>query len=93
MILFVLKTGLARQDVPLNMGCSGKTAHRPLVEWNEAGVWHRAHAYPVARLRQANQIDWSRSLLDSAHVKATPGGENAAPARWIGAARGASITC
>lgn len=91
-IVFVLKTGLAWQDVPLEMGCSGKTAKRRLEEWTKAGVWRRVHAYLLAQLRGADQIDWSRSLLDSSHVKAPQGGENSAPTRWIEAAAAASTT-
>ena len=92
-ILFVLKTGVAWQDAPQELGCSGKTALRRLEEWSEQGVWRRVHAYLLAQLQGADRIDWSRSLLDSSLVKAPLGGENAGRARRIAAARGASITC
>jgi transposase len=92
-IVFVLKTGLAWQDVPLELGCSGKTAKRRLEEWTAAGVWRRVHAYLLAKLRGADQIDWSRSLLDSSHVKAPQGGEKSALARWIGGGAAANTTC
>ena len=55
-VVFVLKTGLAWQDVPLELGCSGKTAKRRLEEGTEAGVWRRVHAYLLAKLRGADQI-------------------------------------
>lgn len=92
-ILFVLKTGIAWEDLPQELGCSWRTCFRRLVEWNEQGVWRRVHAYLLARLRSADRIDWSRALLDSSSVKAPLGGENAGPTRRIVAARGVSITC
>src|SRR5262245_10178575 len=53
-ILFVLKTGVAWQDAPQELGCSGKTALRRLEEWNEQGVWRRVHAYLLAQLHGAH---------------------------------------
>jgi len=93
-ILFVLKTGIPWEDLPREMGCGcGMTCWRRLAEWQAAGVWDRLHQAMLSRLHQADRIDWSRALLDSSHVKAPLGGENAAPARWIAASREASITC
>ncbi len=92
-VLFVLKTGIAWEDVPQELGCSGKTASRRLVEWNEQGVWREAHAHLLAQLHGADQIDWSRSLLDSSFVKAPLGGENAGRTRRIEGVREVSITC
>ena len=37
-IWFVLTTGCRWQDVPQEMGCSGRPAHRRLKEWEEVGV-------------------------------------------------------
>ena len=37
-ILFVLKTGIAWEDLPLELGCSYKTCLRRLDEWTQAGV-------------------------------------------------------
>jgi transposase len=34
-IWFVLVTGCRREDVPHEMGCSGRTAHRRLRAWEE----------------------------------------------------------
>jgi transposase len=36
-IWFVLTTGARWEDVPAELGCSGRTAHRRLGEWEEAG--------------------------------------------------------
>ena len=92
-ILFILKTGIAWEDLPQELGCSWRTCFRRLAEWQEQGVWRKVHAYLLARLQGADQIDWSRSLLDSSAVKAPLGGENAGRIRRTGAARAVSITC
>jgi transposase len=38
-IWFVLASGCRWEDVPQEMGCSGRTAHRRLRAWEELGVW------------------------------------------------------
>ncbi len=39
-ILFVLKTGIPWEDLPVEMGCGcGMTCWRRLHDWNAAGVW------------------------------------------------------
>ena len=74
-ILFVLKTGIAWEDLPQEMGCgSGMTCWRRLAEWHRAGVWQRLHAVLLARLQGAEQIDWSRAVVDSSSVRALKGG-------------------
>lgn len=79
-ILFVLKTGIAWEDLPaeLGWGC-GKTCRHYLQEWYEAGVWQRLHAVFLAKLNQADQIDWSRALIDASFAKAPEGGEDTGP--------------
>jgi transposase len=43
-ILFVLKTGIAWEDLPQEMGCgSGMTCWRCLRDWQKAGVWDKIH--------------------------------------------------
>lgn len=91
-ILFVLKTGIVWEDLPQELGCSWRTCLRRLTEWNEQGIWRKAHAHLLAKLQSAGRIDWSRALLDSGTVKAPRGGENAAPIRRIAAARAVSTT-
>ena len=49
---FVLATGCRWEDVPQEMGCSGRTAHRRLRLWEELGVWDRLHADLLRLLRQ-----------------------------------------
>src|SRR3954465_13873262 len=74
-ILFVLKTGIAWEDLPQEMGCgSGMTCWRRLAAWHRAGVWKRLHAVLLARLQGADQIDWSRAVVDSSNIRALKGG-------------------
>ena len=74
-ILFVLKTGIPWEDLPQEMGCgSGMTCWRRLQEWQQAGVWDRMHRLFLNRLQEADRIDWSRAVVDSASVRAVLGG-------------------
>ncbi len=91
-ILFVLKTGIPWEDLPLEMGCgSGMTCWRRLCKWRRAGVWARLHATLLAHLQEAGQIDWSRAVVDSASVRAVGGGEKRVPTPRIAANSAASI--
>src|SRR5712671_2937244 len=79
-ILFVLKTGIGWEDLPQEMGCgSGMTCWRRLRDWQAAGVWDRLHQELLKRLREADQIDWSRAAVDSSSVRAVGGGEKTGP--------------
>src|SRR5882762_8930494 len=50
-ILFVLKTGIAWDDLPADLGCGcGKTCRHYLRLWYEAGVWLKLHALLLAEL-------------------------------------------
>ncbi len=74
-ILFVLKSGGPWEMLPQEMGCgSGMTCWRRLREWQEAGVWQKLHELLLAKLREADQIDWSRAIVDSASIRAVGGG-------------------
>ena len=74
-ILFVLKTGIGWEDLPQEMGCgSGMTCWRRLRDWQVAGVWQQLHEVLLARLQAADQLDWSRAVVDSAAVRALKGG-------------------
>ena len=79
-ILFVLKSGIPWEMLPQEMGCgSGMTCWRHLREWQEAGVWQKLHDLLLAKLRKADQIDWSRAVVDSGSIRAVGGGgENGA---------------
>lgn len=79
-ILFILQTGLPWEDLPQEMGCGcGMTCWRRLNAWQAAGVWSRLHLVLLSKLHQADLIDWSRALVDSASAKAPLGGRK--PAR------------
>jgi transposase len=79
-ILFVLKTGIAWDDLPaeLGWGC-GKTCRNHLQLWYETGVWAKLHAVLLGELNAAEQIDWSRALIDASFAEAPGGGEDAGP--------------
>ena len=92
-ILFVLKTGIPWEDLPQEMGCgSGMTCWRRLRDWNDAGVWERLHQVLLDELQDAGQLDWSRAVVDSSHVRAKGGAKRQAPRPSIGAGRAPSIT-
>lgn len=79
-ILFVLKTGIAWEDLPAELGCGcGKTCRSYLRAWHRAGVWLRLHAVLLAELNEADLIDWSRALIDASFAKAPEGGEDTGP--------------
>ena len=79
-ILFVLKTGIAWEDLPAELGCGcGKTCREYLKRWHEAGVWTQLHAVLLAELNGADQIDWGRALIDASFAKAPEGGEDTGP--------------
>jgi transposase len=91
-ILFVLKTGIAWEHLPQELGCGSGTCWRRLNEWQQAGVWQRLHELLLAKLREADRIDWSRVVVDSAQVQAVLGAPKPAPARSTGARPAASTT-
>lgn len=92
-ILFVLKTGIPWEDLPREMGCgSGMSCWRYLHAWQEAGVWQKLHEAMLAKLHKADQIDWSRVVVDSASVRALLGGLKPGRIRPTAPKRAASIT-
>jgi transposase len=92
-ILFVLQTGIPWEYLPQEMGCgSGMTCCRRLREWQEAGVWQRLHELLLARLSEADRIDWSRAVIDSSHVRAFGGAPRPARARVHRSAAAPSTT-
>ena len=79
-ILFVLKTGIPWEYLPLEMGCgSGMTCWRRLRDWQAAGVWQQLHEILLAELNAADKIDWSRTVIDASFVRALGGGERTGP--------------
>ena len=89
----MLQTGIPWEYLPKEMGCgSGMTCWRRLREWQEAGVWQRLHELLLARLNEAERIDWSRAAIDSSHVRAFGGAPRPARARSTVPAEARSIT-
>lgn len=73
-ILFVLQTGIPWEYLPQEMGCgSGVTCWRRLRAWPRRGVWKRLHEVLLERLAAADQIDWSRAVVDSRSLPAKRG--------------------
>ncbi|WP_239768717.1 IS5 family transposase [Streptomyces sp. CL12-4] len=79
-ILFVLHTGIQWEYLPQELGFgSGMTCWRRLAAWNEAGVWDQLHLVLLKKLRSAKQLDWSRAVIDSSHVRAARKGPKSGP--------------
>jgi transposase len=92
-ILFVLRTGIPWEYLPLELGCgSGMTCWRRLRDWQRRGVWARLQHRLLHRLRAAGAIDWTRAALDSATVAAKKGAGRPARIRRIAANRARSAT-
>jgi transposase len=92
-ILYVLATGIAWDQLPQQLGFgSGMTCWRRLRDWNQAGVWTQLHQLLLAELRRADQLDWSRAVIDAAHLRALKGGRRPGQVRSIGHERAASTT-
>ena len=71
-ILFVLKTGIAWDDLPAELGCGcGKTCRHYLRVWHQAGVWLKLHAMLLAELNGADKIDWELRP-DRRHLRRSP---------------------
>jgi transposase len=78
-IWFVLATGCRWEDVPQEIGCSGRTAHRRLKKWRELGVWARMHLHLLIRLRQAGELEHETVIVDGVLVRAHGGGQATGP--------------
>jgi transposase len=92
-ILFVLRSGIPWEMLPKEMGCgSGMTCWRRLHAWQEAGVWDRLHEVLLARLREADRIDFSRAVADSSSVRAVHGGKKLDRTQPIAVRRARSTT-
>ena len=70
-ILFVLKMGIPWECLPHEVGCgSGMSCWRRLRDWQRAGVWPRIHRILLDRLPEAEQLDWSRAIVEMVSVHA-----------------------
>jgi transposase len=90
-IIFVLRTGIPWEYLPREMGCgSGITCWRRLREWQRRGVWKRLHRLLLQRLAEADQLDWSRAVVDARSLPAKRGAAIPARIRRIKANRARS---
>ena len=79
-ILFVLKTGIPWEDLPREMGCGcGMTCWRRLRDWQADGTWEKIHKVLLDRLRENDQLDYARWIIDSSSTRAAYGGEATGP--------------
>jgi transposase len=79
-ILFVLKTGIPWEDLPLEMGCGcGMTCWRRLQAWQQQGVWFTLYQLLLTQLDDAGKIDWARAAIDSTLARAFGGVEESGP--------------
>jgi transposase len=93
-ILFVLKTGIAWEDLPAEMTCGcGMTCWRRLRDWDAAGVWQKLHETLLAELRAGGQLELAAMVADASYVRAFLGAPTPAPALWTAARRALSTTC
>lgn len=78
-IWYVLTTGIRWEDVLPAMGCSGRTAHRRLQEWEAAGRWELLHKTLLQLLNRDGKLDLDVAIVDSTLVPAPGGGDNTGP--------------
>jgi transposase len=71
-ILYVLKTGCAWQDLPVEYG-SDSTCWRRLHEWSQDGTWERVWRTLLSHLDAQAKLDWSQAFLDGSFVPAKKG--------------------
>ena len=92
-ILFVLRTGIAWEALPQQLGYgSGMTCWRRLRDWQAAGAWHGLHMALLAQLRSQDVLDMSRACVDGASVASPRGANSQARTRRIAASSAASAT-
>ncbi len=76
---FVLTTVARWEDVPAELGCSGRTAHRRLRAWEEAGIRDRLHADLLRLLKEEGKLDTDTLIVGGVTVRAFGGGEATGP--------------
>jgi transposase len=72
--LYVLHTWIGWEDLPQELGFrSGMTCWRRIKRWINAGVFDDLHRILLAQLNAANEIDWSRAVIDGSHIDTQKG--------------------
>ncbi|WP_169737168.1 transposase [Deinococcus pimensis] len=83
-IVYVLKDGIRWNAFPKHLAFpGGVTCWRGLREWQTEGVWCALHHLLLDQLAHVGLLDWSRSSLDSASVRAMKRGITADETRPI----------
>jgi transposase len=60
-ILFVLKTGIPWETLPVELGFgSGVTCWRRLREWRKGGTWAKLLPFLLTQMQDAEAYNWSR---------------------------------
>lgn len=80
-ILFILRTGMARRDLPKAFGCSEVTCRRRRAGGPAAGGWQQLHGRLLAELHAAGRCELHATIVDAAHLPAFKGGSRPARAR------------
>ena len=70
-ICYLTQAGCSWWKLPEAMfGVTRATAHRRFAEWTRAGLWPALHVAILRRLQALGELDWSRAVVDSIHVRA-----------------------
>ncbi|MFG2045238.1 transposase [Dactylosporangium sp. NPDC048998] len=80
-ILYVLDSGCAWDELPASFPISSKTTHRRFTEWVALGVMAALHQATLDVLGAAGQIDWSRASIDAHACAGGKGGTSRGRAR------------
>src|SRR5207245_2508262 len=68
--------GIAWDNLPVPVGYGyGKTSRDYLQAWHRAVFWQQLHAVSLGELNAADQLEWSRALIDAAIAKGPEAGE------------------
>jgi len=78
-IWYVLVTGCRWEDVPSEFGCSGRTAHRRLEQWELLGIWDQLHRRLLELLNREHKLNLDVVIVDGVTVRAFGGGEDTGP--------------
>src|SRR5919197_2979996 len=79
-IIFVLKSGIPWEMLPLEMGCgSGVNCWRRLRHWQRRGIWKKLLHALLQRVGREKGIDGEHCCVDSQSLRAVFGGRS--PAR------------
>ncbi|XUP36833.1 IS5 family transposase (plasmid) [Xanthomonas axonopodis pv. vasculorum] len=79
-IVYVLRTGIAWEDLPLELGYgSGMTCWRRLRDWQANGVWHRLHQVLLAEPTSRRQTGSEPSKSGRRQRGLPPGGPYTGP--------------